>query len=590
MADETPGDAVERARAAKQALIDSEGTVANQREANALLIRYNDELLNQASIKDRLRDQDAKTVGMFVQELQHRVELIKQAMKLRGIEEDMGALRAKEISRRASEPSTLGVDDKALERFKLAETAKGRLADMYSGAKPIGEGLSAAGKVLGIDYAGQMSALRGQVSASMTGANVAGGGAAGMGFNMMGFGPRGGAAALSSQMFGGISSSIMAPDEKMSALLKVLKEAPLVAGETTASMTTLIGTLANFGLSVDESMDMVIKASRNNAMGAKDVAQVYRAANVISRDLGLSTRETANELIDMTTALRKVGGNSSTAQGILNVFNKDITAMGQSLSAVEKMGFAKDFAKGMGGMSLATAAGLKQFTSGQSIQSMNPEDLSGKNLIRIAKDTFDKIQANIGQSPMEKLLATSAMGSKLFGINAQSPQAAEAFYKIMSSGDFNKDMETKLDLLSDPAGVTARGIDALQATINPLISIDNNTKWIQTFMAGGGLMQMLAAIAPLLAGTRMAGSLIGAGEAYGAGALISPAIAKWGGRAAAGAAPLVAEGFIGAGALAALGPYVVPAAVIGGIAIGGNMLMNAAAARMDNTQTYGVRH
>src|SRR5262249_48716212 len=124
------------------------------------------------------------------------------------------------------------------------------------------------GEVLGVEFQSQMAGARGRGAALARGAGVAGlEGVTGVG-----------AQALSNQLFGAAGVAL-GPLERLEALNKILKEAPKVAGESSDSIRTLIGTMAYFGASTDEMIDTLVRGSRESNLNALDVAHTYRSAN-----------------------------------------------------------------------------------------------------------------------------------------------------------------------------------------------------------------------------------------------------------------------------------------------------------------------
>lgn len=511
-----------------------------------LEIRLKTTLDDALSIKTQLTEDNAKNIRYDIEQLGARLKLIQATKESLGLESE-------EVRRQREMGTELQNQEQLLRRMGIAQKhindllevsqkfkmMRHQYEDATSWAPAISAGLDKAASIANIPLANQMAAARGQVAALATGANVGGS-----------------PDQLMSRMFGGIPTGVMGPAEKMTELMSVLREAPKVAGESTASMDTLVGTLANFGLTVEESIAVISKASRESAMTAKDVAQTYMAANIISRGLGLSTDETAKAILEMTPAMRHFGGDAKTAQLILNNFSQDITAMGQKLSAVEMKRMAQSFAQGMGGMTLATAAGLQQFVQGTPIQSIRPsEDFTGPRLLELAKDTFDKIQAQVGGSEMEKYLATVATGQKLFGVNAATPQQAEQLYKIMSSGEWSKGIEEELKMM-DPRKVQEEGLRKLTAMVGPLDRIAKATEGMQDALTRGvfpmlhkgvetlALMRLLGVNTNSIlsntmsaVGSRAAGSLLGgaaAGGAYGGAARVFLPAAATGGAGAMG--------------------------------------------------------
>lgn len=377
-----------------------------------------------------------------------------------------------------------------------------------------------------ISFQGQLLAAKGQAAALSRGAA----GQFGTGLTQTG---AGGAAA---QLFSGIPTGVMGPIERVKAFSDILEKAPRLAGAGADSMRTFFGTMGYFGSSVDESLGLLIKSSRELRLGPEEMAKVQLQAGTISKALGLSAKETNVELLNMTSVLRQAGGNSQLAAQILNVFSKDVKVLGQELSSIEKMNLAKMFS-GISSLPIDKVLGLTMYANTKALQDVTEEDLSNGEIFKTATAVWQDISSSVGSSYGEQLAATQKIG-QLLGVNVNSARDVAALQKIMErslTGDeFMKEVET----LADPTRATAKGIESLKQMIDPLKAIENHTKAIlatvnpivglfQGFVGAAGAAKLLPG------GVESALGFVSAMGApwlrrtivrYGAGALAGPAV------------------------------------------------------------------
>lgn len=381
---------------------------------------------------------------------------------------DTITLAAKKLGYSEKETDTVLKRYEAMQKIEKLSVA---FAAVSSGVAATIQGID---KIADIGFQSQMAGTKGRAFGLMQGAGMA---------------PSGPGAAMteSNRMFG-MTGAAMGPDERVAAYSKILTEFPKAAGESSDSMTTLIGALGYFGLNVDEATASLIRGGKDAGLNAEQVAQSYRAASVVAKNLGLSTKETGAELLGLTTSIRAAGGTSAQAQNIMKMFSGDIVSMGQSLTAVEKLNLGKMFA-GIASMPVDKILGLTMFATGKSLQSVGPQDLEKGAIFGTAKATWDKISSSVGGSYAEQLVATQKIG-QLLGINISSARDVSALQQVMDKKLSSEDFEKEIDMLANPAMVTAKGMEALKIAVDPLKSIDNTAKDIRNIMSPlGAFMQ-----------------------------------------------------------------------------------------------------
>jgi hypothetical protein len=403
-----------------------------------------------------------------------------------------------------------------------------------------GSALGAADAVFNFQLQNAMIGAIGKATTLMQGGNI-----------------RGGAQALSNQLFGGTGEA-MGPVERMEALNKVLMNAPRAAGETSASMNKMIGTMAFFGADMDKITENLIKGNKDLNLSADNLADVYMSANAVSKNLGLSTLDTSDNLLEMYASLRQVGGSVHQAESILDSFGKTVGKTG--MSASEAASLAQKFSQGISSLPIEKMMGLVQFTTGKPLQAQTAADLGNGNIIPTVLATFSKISSQMGGSYSEQLVATEKI-AQMVGINVSSFRDVSNLMTQLKSGALT---EHDINLLSNPAVAAAKGIEDLKATIDPLKRIANATENLQATVStlsatitNWGLGNLMPALIGLKVGSGVVGAFGGAakvaaattgtgitaglgtmevGEIAAMGLLSAPALVATAGVAAAGAA------------------------------------------------------
>lgn len=375
------------------------------------------------------------------------------------------------------------------------------------------------------------------------------------------------------KMFGAMGSA-MGPLERVEAFNKIMAESPKALGASADGMFELIGTMAAFGASTDQMISTLIKGARESGLTTADISRIYRSSNIIAKDLGLSTLETSEHLMEMTRVARQSGGSINAAQTVLSAFSKEVTGAGVALTGVEKLGLANKFVTGVFGMPVDKLLGLAMFTTGKPLQSIGPSDVGGDSALGVARNTWDKISRDVGGSYAEQLVATQKI-AQLLGVNVSNLQEVEALQSILKNSSMDQaEAKKQLEIMSNPMKVTALGIADLKAAIPPLTSIDNTTKQILShFTWTGTILQNLVTV---MAGLRLAGvsgagftGMLGAGLAGGSiNTLKTGLAASRIGRLGAGGAALLG----GAAAAEVIGP----ALLIGGGLMAGEWAINKA--------------
>lgn len=410
------------------------------------------------------------------------------------------------------------------------------------------------GELVDLSFQSQMAGARGRAVGLMRGAGMAG----------LEAGPNIGQDAAM-RMFGATGSA-MGPLERMAAFNKIMMESPRAFEKNEEKMKTFIGTLAYFGATTDQMVSLLIDGSRSANLTTTDIAGAFRSASMMQKDLGLSTNETAANLLNMTKVVRQSGGSLMDASSILSAFSENVKGAGVALAPMEKMALASKFAAGVFSMPVDKLLGLTMFTTGRSLQSIGPGDIGSGNALATVRATFERISQQVGNSYAEQLVATEKT-AQLVGINVSNLQEVEALRDILKSSNMDqKEAKRKLEEMSNPALVTARGIENLKETIEPLKSIDNSVKQILSHLTVTGnlmrtaveslaFLKLIGAPTDRIAGTLLAG-MGGAATAKAAAALRTGWTALRSSSAAEGIV-LGAEAF-------AASELAVPALVLGG--------------------------
>lgn len=365
-----------------------------------------------------------------------------------------------------------------------------------------------------------------------------------------------GAQSLSNQLFGGTGTA-QSPIERLQDLNKVLANSPRVANESTVSMNKMIGTMAFFGADMTKITETLIKGSRESGLSAEYVARIYNFSDGAAKDLGLSTLETADNLMDMTKIFRQVGGGVFQASGVLSAFSKDIKALGVNLTGIERVDLMTKFVQGVSSLPFDKLAGLTTYATGKPIQSLTEADMGGGNALGIATRVFQKISSQMAPGFVNQGAATEKT-AELFGMHLNALQTI-SLQKILKEG-ITPANQAEFERMTDPMKHMAMGIDQLQNTIEPLTRIANYTENIQSMMSTwSATITGLSGVIPLLAALKIGGSVVSAlgGAAKVTAAALGPEAA-----AIAGGGALTAEA-LGVGGVALVAGSVAATAAVG---------------------------
>jgi len=336
--------------------------------------------------------------------------------------------------------------------------------------------------------------------------------------------------------FGGIPGGVMDPLERMRLLGEVAMQAPPALENTTKEITNMIGTMARFGLQTQDSVKLLIQATRELNLPAAELSEIYRVSASLQKELGLHTSEATKLVLDMSKALRGVGADTDVAVEILSRFSRDITILGQQTTAVEIAEMASRIAGGLGKMPLDRALGLAQFATGTPIQGMSEMQFEKflDQPFKAAQQIFGRITSQVGGSFGEQSAATMKI-AELLGIQASTPKEVLLLREVMTNVHLTEqDMRDKLAALGDPQKIAAQGIKDLTAMVDPIKRIENYTKLMSQVIAGP-----LAAFANAGIGqfaTAAAGTALGIGQLAATGLTAAAAARQLGAIGASGMA------------------------------------------------------
>jgi len=401
--------------------------------------------------------------------------------------------------------------------------------------------INTAGEIINYQFQSQMLGAMGRGRTLMQGAG-------------MGPSTPGGALGGADRMFGATGSA-MNPLERMSAFNKILEEAPRAANQSTASMKNMIGTMAYFGASTDKMVASLIKGSREAGMTANDIAKVYSFSSISAKELGLSTMETGDNLLELTHIFRQVGGGVNQAAAVLSMFSHNIHALGINLQGVEKLELASKFVQGISSLPFDKMAGLTMYNTGKPLQAITEQDMSSP--LKTAMATFQRISSQIGPGFVNQGAAVEKT-AELLGMHLNALQTVSLQKILREGGTAN---EKAFEKLADPTKYMAEGIDNLKESMEPLKSIDNNIKNIQGMMSSMlSWGSAITGVIPALTGLRILGGAAGISGGLGT--------------VAAGASSLVlgeeAAAAIGTGVAGAFSaPALVGVGALGALAYGG---------------------
>jgi len=488
--------------------------------------------------KDRIRAIQTQLDGLKAQR-----ELEKEAYAEIGSAEDkIKAQLDEQFDRRKASLRLLERDQpELLEKIRKAEADINRERDVALSRALITESpFAKGGALLGeieknpiIGLASQLEAASAKLSAAV--------GGGGMGPGM-----------ATSRLLGGVPAGAMDPVERMQLLTDVAFKAPTAFKNTEEGMTTLIGTLANFGLQTKDSIDILITATRNLNLDTGGLTKAYNEASILSQQTGMHTKEVGDHLLNMGKSLRGVGADLGEATNIMAAFSRDITILGQSTTQVEIAQMAERIATGLGQMPMDKALGIMSFATGMPVTSIGEKDF-GKFFdkpFESARRVFDQITSTLPGDFATQSMAAQKV-SELLGINATTPKEVLLLRNVMENSALTEQgMHDKLAELGDPQKRTAAGIEKLTNMIEPLKQIENHTKNIMQIVAGplaGALGTWMGRdVGTMAAGAVHAGTAItqlalalGAGSAIRAGgaallATAGPPIAFAGAFAAGG--------------------------------------------------------
>lgn len=282
---------------------------------------------------------------------------------------------------------------------------------------------------------------------------------------------------MSTQAFAGFSG-ILDTAEAMEKFGKIAATAPEVLEDVSKGMAGLIGNLARFGFTLDESIELLMRSSRSLTFSQYDLTNLTLGASIAQKGMGLHTKETTELMLSMAEALRGVGADSDVATSLVLSFSKGMKALGQVVSVEEKKALAQKMS-GMGAMPFQNVMGLMAFNRGISPEALTQEDLDKFDPFKEAKITLQKIADRTGDSALNTMAVTQAVG-QLFNINTSSVKELTMLRGILE--DESKTLEeqkAEIEALGDPQKLAAQGIKELRRTIDPIIQMEKHTRNIQ---------------------------------------------------------------------------------------------------------------
>jgi len=232
-------------------------------------------------------------------------------------------------------------------------------------------------------------------------------------------------------MFGGVPAGIVSPIERMQLTTQILKDAPRLITDSGESLRTFTGYMGFFGVGIEESTKLLIRAQRNLGMQTADVTNTIVTATGLNQRYGISVSETADNLLDMTNSLRMIGMSSRDAAAIMSAIPTK-TSLGV-VSPEELKSYTTALSRFIGGMSVSQTAGIMAFMKGGGIPSDAQIKAGLPNMAGTIGGLYQRLKEQTGElgqrNPM--LIAEAFSKSMGLGISA-TPKSMEVLNEIMS--------------------------------------------------------------------------------------------------------------------------------------------------------------
>lgn len=246
--------------------------------------------------------------------------------------------------------------------------------------------------------------------------------------------------ALASGMFAGIGPSGMGEMERLKLFKDTLVQAPDLLGQTA---TSVVGFLANFGVTADESMKMAAKANADANVSIDQLVDTLNFATGAAGQFNVNIGRTTGWVEQLTTSLHHMGMSSQDAVTRSQEFIASIEAQGRAQGmSIEEIGtFVGKLSGAMAGMTPEKAMGLFTAVEGTSPRAF--KDLEKVGSPEFLQRLYNQIQTMAGPNQVAQMAVPGAVAG-LYGIGGLTVREAEEFKSIMNTAKSTKDLEEKL--------------------------------------------------------------------------------------------------------------------------------------------------
>ena len=273
----------------------------------------------------------------------------------------------------------------------------------------------------------------------------------------------------------GAGNGIMGPVEIQQLVKTLASMSPKLMTENAQSLSTFMGISGKFGMSIDESADMLGDASARIGVSADELSTTELFAADVKTKLGMATKEATEHIVDMYEAARAGGADMRLVATVMDGFNKNINSLGVAMSKAEASRFTQNLAAGLSSMSATNLVGLTSFKNGTGLPSNEEVMNSIKNPAGLLQNLFDK---TIKGMPLANQLPGLDKIAAMAGVSFQGNQQRMAALEMLNAGKLagldTKGLEKYAVQPEQVAKLQTEGWETLKHMKNPIDRMSQN--------------------------------------------------------------------------------------------------------------------
>lgn len=301
--------------------------------------------------------------------------------------------------------------------------------------------------------------------------------------------------AIREGIFGPLRKELPITEDQIDQFVGTLAKAPrlLQAGSVQNVMKDggkatrdFIAEMGAMGVSIEDSLDLMVNASNNWGMSVGDLNRTFRASAGLVKATGINFKDVFNIMGGLSQQLRSLTFNATAAENVFTATAVPLRQIGFMPSDIEK--FTDSMGQLLANLSPSKLAGITAFTSGGFLggvagraRSQAAADRPEEQMIAFARKALSGFQ----KGTEERLFAIEALAKQGFApAVAGTRQGAIGFEKIVDSFGGNvDDMKKELDKLKESLKPKETEMERLQREgFSTLANLDTPLKNIENIL------------------------------------------------------------------------------------------------------------